>query len=35
MALYERERSGEGQWVKTSLLTVDHPDARLPGNALA
>src|SRR4249919_522455 len=22
MALYERERSGEGQWVKTSLLTA-------------
>ena len=35
MALYERERSGEGQWVKTSLLVGDDPDARLPGDALA
>ena len=34
-ALIERERSGRGQWVHTSLLAGDGDHARLPGRALA
>ncbi len=34
-ALIERERSGKGQWVHTSLLEAMVTDARLPGHALA
>ena len=34
-ALLERERSGQGQWVHTSLLQAHDHDARLPGRALA
>ena len=35
MALLEREQSGEGQWVQTSLLAGADLHARLPGRALA
>ena len=35
VALLERERSGKGQWVHTSLLQAHGRHARLPGRALA
>ena len=33
MALFDRERTGVGRWVTTSLLEVAGLHARLPGHA--